>query len=214
MAAEFLDRYSRGDSVCHRLPPRAKILAVASVILAALLLPIEFWPLHGCLGAMLFVACSTAGIPTSYLLRRIGLLVPVLGLMALTVPISRGFRAGWDVAAAMVVRSLLAFVATLWLVNTTPFDRLLVALRQLGMPRLFVALLAFTYRYIYVVFDELARMRTAQRARTFGRRGAWATWKSTAQLVAMLVIRSMNRTERVHHAMLARGWQGDVHTLN
>src|SRR4029079_6038976 len=96
---------------------------------------------------------------------------------------------------------------------TTPFDRLLVAFRQLGMPRVCVTLLAFTYRYAFVVFDELARMRTAQRARTFGPRGPWAAWKGTVQLVAMLMIRSLDRAERVHNAMLARGWQGDVRTL-
>jgi cobalt/nickel transport system permease protein len=214
MAAEFLDRYSRGDSVCHRLAPRVKIVATLGFILAALLIPISLWPLHGCLAALAFMAHAAANIPNSYLIRRIVLLLPILALMSLAVPISRGFQAGWDIAGGMIVRSLLAFVATLWLVNTTPFDRLLVALRGLGMPRIFVALLAFTYRYIYVIFDELARMRTAQRARTFGRRGAWATWKSAAQLVAMLVIRSMNRSERVHNAMLARGWNGDVRVLD
>jgi len=214
MAVEFLDRFSRGDSVCHRWSPRLKIVLTLAVIVTALLLPISLWPLHGCLGALLFVAHAAAGIPAGYLVRRVLLLLPMLALMALMVPISRGLQGGWDVASAMVVRSTLALLATLWLVNTTPFDRLLVALQGLGMPRIFVALLAFTYRYVYVVFDELARMRTAQRARTFGRRGAWATWKSTAQLVAMLVIRSMNRTERVHNAMLARGWHGDVHTLD
>jgi cobalt/nickel transport system permease protein len=214
MAVEFLDRFSRGDSVCHRLPPRLKIFVTLAIILIALVLPISLWPLHGCLAALIFVAHVAAGIPAGYLARRMLLLLPLVGLMALMVPISRSLKDGWDVAAAMLVRSMLALLATLWLVNTTPFDRLLVAFRQLGMPRIFVALLAFTYRYIYVIFDELARMRTAQRARTFGRRGPWARWKSTAQLVAMLVIRSMNRTERVHNAMLARGWHGDVRTLD
>jgi cobalt/nickel transport system permease protein len=168
---------------------------------------------HGCLACLVFVAHSVAEIPVRYLLQRIALLLPLVSLLALAAPLSRGFAAGWETAAGIVMRSLVAFLAALWLVNTTPFDRLLDALRRLGVPRLFVAMLAFTYRYVFVVFDELARMRTAQRARTFGRRSTWGVWKSTVQLVGMLLIRSLNRAERVHNAMLARGWQGEVHLL-
>jgi cobalt/nickel transport system permease protein len=214
MAVDFLDRYSRGTTFCHRLPARLKIVLAFLTIAAALLLPISLWPLHGCLACLVFAALGLAEIPLAYLIRRVLLLLPLVGLMALALPLSRGFSAGWEEAAGILARSIVAFLAALWLVNTTPFDRLLVAFRQLGMPRVFVALLTFTYRYVFLVFDELARMRTAQRARTFGYRRPWAVWHSTVQLVAMLLIRSLNRAERVHHAMLARGWQGDVRTLD
>jgi cobalt/nickel transport system permease protein len=162
---------------------------------------------------LIFAGLAIAEIPLAYLVRRILLVLPLILLIALAVPLSRGMRSGWDLAAQIAVRAVVSFLAALWLVNTTPFERLLIGLRELGMPRVFVAMLAFTYRYLYVVFDELARMRTAQRARTFGARRPWAIWKSTAGLVAVLIIRSLNRAERVHNAMLARGWRGDVHTL-
>lgn len=213
MAVDFLDRYSRGTTVCHRLPVRGKIVVVLAVIVAALFLPMSLWPLHGCLACVIFVAHSLAGIPLAYLVRRVLLLLPIIALTALAVPLSRHTSAAWEVAAGIAVRTIVTFLAGLWLVNTTPFDRLLVGFRGLGMPQLCVALLAFTYRYIDVIFDELARMRTAQRARTFGRRSPWAVWKSTVQLVAMLMIRSLNRAERVHNAMLARGWTGEVRRL-
>lgn len=214
MAVDFLDRYSRGTTICHRLPARLKILVVLLTIGATLLIPISLWPLHGCLACLIFVAHSVAGIPLGYLARRVLLLLPIVALTALAVPLSRGTTAAWAMGAEIAVRTLVAFLSGLWLVNTTPFDRLLMAFRQLGMPRVCVALLAFTYRYVFVVFDELARMRTAQRARTFGRRSPWAVWKSTVQLVAMLLIRSLNRAERVHNAMLARSWTGDVRVLD
>ncbi|MSR58114.1 MAG: cobalt ECF transporter T component CbiQ [Planctomycetaceae bacterium] len=214
MAVDFLDRYSRGSTWCHRWPARLKIVLTLAVIVAVVLLPISLWPIHGCLACLIFAAHAVADIPLSYLLRRVALLLPVVLLMALCVPLSRGFSGGWELASALVARALLTFLAALWLVNTTPFDRLLAAFRQLGMPRSFVVLLAFTYRYLFVVFDELARMRTAQRARTFGRRSPWAVWNSTVQLVAMLLIRSLNRSERVHQAMLSRGWQGEFRTID
>lgn len=214
MPRDFLDPYSRGNSVCHRLPDRLKILMVLAMILTALLVPPFHWPVHGCIAAAAFLAMSVAGIPLRYLLVRLMFFLPMLVGIAVAVPASNGFTKGWDVAATILLRGTVSFMGVLWLVNVTPFDRLLVALRKLGLPRTLAAILAFMYRYIFVVFDELSRMRDARRARSFTKRGTLATWTSNAQLIGMLLIRSMNRAERVHGAMCARGFDGEIRTLD
>src|SRR5579872_7301912 len=203
MPADFLDRYSRGATICHTLPVRLKIVLTLAVIALAVLLPATLWPAQGCLACLVFAALSLAEVPIGYLLRRIALFVPLILMTALAVPLSRGFTAGWETACGIVFRALVAFLAALWLVSTTPFDRLLAGLCRLGLPRLFAALLAFVYRYLFVLFDELARMRTAQRARTFGPRPLRTNWRSTTQLVGMLLIRALDRAERIHGAMCA-----------
>jgi cobalt/nickel transport system permease protein len=116
--------------------------------------------------------------------------------------------------AAILFRSTVAFLAVLWLVNVMPFDQLLVTLRRLWVPAILVAMLAFMYRYAFVLWDELDKMRTARRARTLGRAGIGFRWKTSAQLIGMLLIRAMDRAERVHGAMRARGWDGRVRTLD
>jgi len=214
MPRDFLDPYSRGDSVCHRLPDRLKIFFVLAIVIAAVSIPPQFWPLHGCLAALIYLAMSIAGVPTRYLLVRLMFLMPMLIGLGVAVPASNGFVRGWDVMAALVMRSCVSFMAVLWLVNVTPFDRLLVALRKLGLPRVLAAILAFMYRYVFVVFDELQRMREARRARSFGRRSMASQWKSNGQLIGLLLIRSMNRAERVHGAMCARGFDGEIRTLD
>lgn len=214
MGADFLDRYSRGNTFCHRLPPRLKVLLTLAVIIAAGCVPILHWPVHLALTCVVFIGLSLAEIPLEYLARRVLLVLPLVLLVALAVPVSYGFRAGWDVTATVVVRAILSFLASLWLANVTPFDQLLGACCRLGMPRLFAALLAFMYRYLFVLFDELGRMRTAQRARTFGARSTWKVWLSNGQLLGMLLIRAMNRAERIHGAMCARGWDGRIRTLD
>jgi cobalt/nickel transport system permease protein len=214
MPADFLDRFSRGATVCHRLSPRLKIVLTLAIIVLAVLLPGAMWPAQGCLACLVFAALTLAEIPLSYLVRRIALFLPLIVMTALSVPLSRGFAGGWETAIGIVIRAMVAFLAALWLVSTTPFDRLLAALSGLGMPRLFTALLAFVFRYLSVLFDELARMRTAQRARTFGTRPAGAGWKNAVQLVGMLLIRALGRAERIHGAMCARGWNGKMRTLD
>ena len=214
MSRDFLDPYSRGNTLCHRLPDRLKIFLVLAFVLSAMFVPPHNWPIHGCLVAIVFAAMSVAGIPVRYLMVRLMFFMPMLLGLAIAVPASNGFVRGWDVMAAVLMRSTLSFMSALWLVNVTPFDRLLVALRKLGLPRILVAILAFMYRYIFVVFDELQRMREARRSRTFGRRGTLAAWKSNGQLIGMLLIRSMDRAERVHGAMCARGFDGEIRTLD
>lgn len=214
MSLDFLDRYSRGTSVCHRLPTGLKLVVTLGVIITGLMVPAESWPVHGLLICLVFVGLSVAGIPLNYLWQRlIGFWVFALTL-TISIPAGKGFVGGWDLAVTILFQSTLAFLAGLWLVNVTPFDRLLRTLRRWGMPQILVAILAFMYRYSYVVFDELQRMRTARAARDFGLRGWWQQWKMSGQLVGMLLVRSLSRAERVHGAMLARGWTGEVHVLD
>src|SRR5215471_3437981 len=210
MPADFLDRYSRGTTVCHRLSPWLKIVLTLAVIVATALLPPSMWPAQGCLACLVFAAHTVAEIPVSYLMRRVALVSPLVLMTALAVPLSSGFQSGWETALGVICRAMVAFLAALWLVNTTPFDRLLAALGRMGVPRVFVSLLAFVYRYLFVLFDEISRMRTAQRARTFGRRPARERWNHSVQLVGMLLIRALDRAERIHGAMCARGWRGKM----
>src|SRR5260370_11277266 len=214
MPADFLDRFSRGTTVCHRLPARLKIVLTLAVIVLTVLLPASFWPAQGCLASLVFVAHTLAGIPVTYLARRVALVLPLVVMTALAVPLSHGFAHGWETAVGTVAWAVVAFLAALWLVSTTPFDRLLAAFCRLGMPRVFAALLAFVYRYLFVLFDELARMRTAQRARTFGCRPGRTRWTSAVQLVGTVLIRAIDRAERIHGAMSSRGWTGNFTTLD
>jgi len=213
MPRDFLDPYSRGNTICHRLPDRLKILLVLAMIITALVVPARHWPVHGLMGAALFLMLSLAGIPLRYIVVRLMFFFPMILGLAIAVPVSTGFTKGWDIMATILLRSTLSFLGVLWLVNVTPFDRLLVAMRKMGLPQTLAAILSFMYRYIFVVFDELERMREARRARTFSKRGTWASWKSNAQLIGMLLIRSMDRAERVHGAMCARGFDGEIRTL-
>lgn len=213
MALDFLDRYSRGSTIIHRWPVELKVLLTVAVVAGGLFVPAEAWPLHGLLLCLVFAGLSVAGIPLGYLWHRLLGFWLFAIMLTISIPAGQRFRAGWDLAATILMQSTLGFLAGVWLVNVTPFDKLLYTLRRWGMPRLLVAILAFMYRYSYVIFDELERMRVARRARDFGGNSWWHNWKSNAQLIGMLLVRSLSRAERVHGAMCARGWSGEIHLL-
>jgi cobalt/nickel transport system permease protein len=213
MPGNYLDRFGRSATICHRLPPAFKLVATVAIVAIGVSVPIRYWPVEGALASLLFVAHALAEIPLAYVARRLAIFLPMVVMLSLSLPLAQGFQAGWEIGFAILVRSTVAFLATLWLVNVMPFDQLLVTLRRLWVPEALVAMLAFMYRYIFVLWDELDKMRVARRARTFGSGGLRQRWRISTHLIGMLLIRAMERAERIHGAMCARGWDGRVRTL-
>jgi cobalt/nickel transport system permease protein len=147
--------------------------------------------------------------------RWLGFVV-LVGFLAAMVAVSHPARGqlGWLVVwLSILAKNSLAFIAVLTLAGTTPFRRLLVGLGRLGMPAVLVSTLHFMGRYLHVLGDELARMTQARRSRTFRRSGR-LDWGLLTGLIGMLLVRSFERGERVHAALLARGWDGTIRSLD
>ena len=88
------------------------------------------------------------------------------------------------------------------------------ALARLHVPEKLVHLMLFTVRYLEVIGREYKRMRKAMKARAFRPRSNWHTWRSIGYLVGMLLIRSLERSERIHAAMKCRGFNGRLYLLD
>jgi cobalt/nickel transport system permease protein len=193
------------------------LLGVVATVLAIALTPPTLYPVsssiplswvHIIAGMAVLALIQMARIPWRYVAARLAIVAPLLVLLGLSIPLSHGFRQGGWLMLTVVLKGCLSFCLLVWLTNTTPFDQLLKAMRQLGVPKLFIATLSFMYRYVFVLFDELNRMRRARQARTFvGRR--IPDPRASAQLLGMVLLRALDRAERVHAAMLARGWRRD-----
>ncbi|HEU5116200.1 MAG TPA: energy-coupling factor transporter transmembrane component T, partial [Isosphaeraceae bacterium] len=134
------------------------------------------------------------------------------GMIALSHP-QRAELGLMGVAGSIVVKNSMALVMLLVLGSVTPFPRLLGGMRRLGFPAVLVATLHFMYRYVHVLGDEADRMIQARRARTFRRSGR-LDWGLLTGLLGLLFLRAFERGERVHSAMLARGWDGVLRTLD
>lgn len=206
--SDYLDRFGRSQSMCHRWPPLAKLFAAVAMVLAATCVPITHGPLVGIVACVIFFAHTLARIPLAYVARRLLFFGPPLLLMAISLPLSQSGQKGWLMFVTIVVRGTLSFSTALWLVNVMPFDQLLTTLRRLRIPDVLLAILSLMYRFVFVLWDELDRMRTARSARLFCKPTLWSNWRSAAHLVGRLLIRALDRADRIHGAMLARGWDG------
>lgn len=88
------------------------------------------------------------------------------------------------------------------------------ALGHLGVPQKLTHLLLFTIRYLDVLHHEYLRLRAAMKMRGFRPRVRWHTYRTIGYLVGMLLVRSLERSERIVAAMKCRGFRGRFYLLD
>lgn len=215
--------YLPGDSVVHRLPPQCKLLAVFAFALVVVATPRErFWA-FAAYAVLLAGVAVAARVPMTYVARRMvielpfvlfAFLIPVIGLgerttvlgLSLSVP---GLWAAWNILA----KATLGVIASILLAATTEPRVILIGAQRLRLPSLLVQIAMFMLRYMDVIVDEMRRMRVARESRGFEARN-FRHIPVIARSAGALFIRSYERGERVHLAMLSRGYSGQMPTIH
>jgi cobalt/nickel transport system permease protein len=192
----------------HRLDPRAKLLGLTGVTVVAVSVPAPAWPvLAGCAGVLAAVAVG-ARVPARVLAARAAVVLPLLGLLALTLP----FRPDDGAVALAAAKALIGTAGAVLLGATTSFPDVLHALERLRAPALATTIAALMYRYLFVIAGEARRMRVALKARAYAPRSALQAG-AIGRVAVALFLRSHDRGERVHLAMRSRGHAGALPRL-
>jgi cobalt/nickel transport system permease protein len=200
----------------ERLDARAKLIAAVGLIVAVVATPLGAWRILGIEGVAVAFLIGLSGVPAGELWRRWLAFFVLIGFVTLMVAPAHPARASHGlatVATTILIKNSLALFTIMVLARVTPLPDLLTALRKLGLPLVLVGTLQFMDRYRHVLIDELGRMDRARRARTFRRRRA-LSWALLGGLIGLLFLRTFERAERVHGAMVARGWTGVAHSLH
>ncbi|MEX2446040.1 MAG: cobalt ECF transporter T component CbiQ [Dehalococcoidia bacterium] len=231
--AASLERYAHRDSVVHRLDARAKVPAVFGYVVAIAMSREGDWDALALLAVPVVALAFLARLGPWFVLRRTFIALPFLAV-ALPLVFTRpgeplfvvpllGWTAsqeGVEAVATIITRAWLAVAVAVLLVSSTPVVEILRALRTLRVPRLLVATIFFTYRYLFVIGEEGQRMmraRDSRSARVPGRRaGRTVVWRARilGHMVGSLFVRSLERSERVYAAMQARGYTGEHRFLD
>ena len=109
------------------------------------------------------------------------------------------------------VRFFLTVSAALTLVACTGIHRLCSGLEKMGLPRVFAVQLQLLYRYLFVVAEESLRMLRSVEIRSMGQHSLRFT--TYVSLVGHLLLRAMDRAQRVYQAMVSRGFDGQVRVM-
>ena len=226
MHHSYIDRFAQGDSPVHRLDARAKLLA--TVAYTGVLISFDRYAVSelAAMSVMPLAMIWFGRVPLWFGLRRVVVLSPFIAMVALLSPLYDrgvqvvafgpwrfGLAGGWLTAADVALKFALGLLALTAMMCTTPFALLLEAMRKLGVPKLLVMQLGILYRYIFVLIDEGMRVRRGRDFRGAARAPLHRRLAAAGGVIGSLFVRTLERSERIHTAMCARGYRGEPHGL-
>jgi cobalt/nickel transport system permease protein len=218
------EEFSLRRSPIHRIDPRFRVVA-AALFSVQVAVSLHFVLLAAALCIALLLAAA-ARLPLVPVLRRLavvnGFVLFLWLFLPFTTPGELLFRIGplpvtaqgLSLAAAITIKANTIVLAILALVGTMPVALFGHALQRLRLPRSFCHLLLLTYRYVFVIEQEYLKLVRAMKMRGFVPRTDMHTYRSLAHLLGMLLVRSLERSERIYQAMRCRGFEGRFHTLD
>lgn len=224
-AIDELNRMEHTAAQCsplHTLDARAKLLVTFLFLLMVLSLPLTNLSTLILFIVYPVVSCSMAGLRYGTVFKRslivlpfilfIGIFNPLLDRQVVFHPGGVGITSGWITFVSILIRGLISVQAVFILIFTTGFYNLCRGMGHLGVPSLLITQLLFVYRYISILLQEALNMSRARTARSFGRKSYPV--KMWGIFVGQLLIRTIERSERIHRAMLSRGFTGTVDSVS
>lgn len=201
------------------MPAHLKIVAGLLFIIVAVATSISNWQAFIGYFLLIGLALAIAQLPVRKILSRATVEIPFV-LFAFLMPFFGAgekfelfglslYREGLLAGAAIIAKGTLGLLVAITLSGSTKAREIIGGLEILRLPALMVQIATFMLRYVNVVSDEMERMKVARQSRGFEARGI-ADWKILTQAAGALFIRSYERGERVHLAMLSRGYLGTM----
>ncbi len=215
--------FSIGTTTFHRRDPKIKLIGAISISIV-----LAFCPsiIVAAIGFVITAILLLLSKPSLQLIIKRLLQVNILNLFIwLTLPLTYGGETittdlfdlsleGIRMAALITLKSNGIIFCFLALVATSPTIRIGHGMQQLGFPRKLVFLFLFSYRQLFIIHQEYQRLQRAANLRGFKAKNSLHTYRTYSHLFGMTLVRSWNRAEKVHQAMLLRGFSGKLIPLH
>lgn len=210
---------SQRSTPWQNLTSQARILCVVAMVMAIALTPNGHWLTWGIYSIGILSTVLVSQVTLSVLFQRLAVELSFVSVVLLGTLFREGGDVLWQwgfvritttgltVLGSVTLKALLSLLLLNILTLTTPVPALLHGLKTLKTPALLVAILASMYRYLGVLIEEFNSMRRAALSRNLMTGKRWQRLV-IGNMIGSLFIRTYERGERVHQAMLSRGYQG------
>jgi len=217
----YMDTLAAGDSFFHRLDPRAKL--ITTILFIVTVVSFDKYTISAMTPFFIYpvVLISFGGLSYKYILKKLLIVSPFAILVGIFNPImdrgiliqlgSIGISGGWISFISIILRFVLTVTAAFILISLTGFNAVCEALIKFWVPRQFVIQLLFFYRYIFVLTDETERMVRASSFRVFNSKAIG--FRVFVLLIGNLLLRTLDRAERIYRAMCCRGFDGHIYII-
>jgi cobalt/nickel transport system permease protein len=218
-----IDEYAELRSPVHDFDPRAKLICIFILMISIVLLSDLLILVIGLFIAIGLVLLSK--LPFLFILRRLKWVALFMFAVLVLLPLTVGhtsilsfyfiniYEEGLFLAITIALKAFTVVLLIFPALSTMKFVTFIKALEKLRLPNKLVQIITFTYRYIFVLSNELKRTLTSIETRSYSRRSMGFRLRVLSNAIGMLLVRSYERGERIFQAMLARGYSGSLKTL-
>ncbi|MFT5699432.1 MAG: cobalt/nickel transport system permease protein [Desulforhopalus sp.] len=216
--------FAQGTSLLHSIDPRVKI--VVALFFISVIAVTDNFTVVGLALLVAFLLSMAASLPISLIAKRLLAANSFVIFLWLTLPLTYGgepmfyvgpfsfSREGILLSALITLKTNTIVLTVIALLATSTIASLGHALEGLGLPGRLSFLLLFSYRYIFVIHQEYLRLVRAAQMRCFRPATTIHTYRTVAYLFGMTLVKSYNRGDRIHQAMLLRGFNGHLIPLS
>ena len=229
MKHNYLDQYSDLNSFIHSRSPVIKLISFVMFIVFIVLTDPSLFMSFALYGCLIVVLIFMSRIPITYILKKAISIVPFIFAIAIFIPFLKEGKALWEhdfgilrLAVTheglmmfwnVIIKACLSVLCMVLLMASTGFTKLLKASEDLKIPKLIVMIFSFMYRYIFVLQDQLERMKVAKDSRSVGGKRL-PQIKALSNMLGVLFIKSYERGEAIYLAMCSRGFDGRIITFD
>ncbi|HMA47470.1 MAG TPA: cobalt ECF transporter T component CbiQ [Frankiaceae bacterium] len=228
----FSEDVAARRGLLQRVDPRLKIVSLVGLLVVAAFL--RTLPALAGMYALTLALAAASALPVGFFVKRVWLFVPIFtgivvlpatfsfvtpGEIVLTLwhwngrPVGLTSQ-GLEGAGLIVTRVATSISLVVLLTLTTPWVRLLAALRSVGVPRIFILVVGMAYRYLFLLLQSVTEMYEARKARTVGAQAHDRRARAFLAASAGAMFAKANQlSDEVHQAMTARGYRGNAKTL-
>ncbi len=212
------ERFAQGTSILHRADPRVKIILALAVSIAIIALKAYTAQLTALAGAVILV--RIAALAPKDTLKRLSAVNLFILLLWMVIPFTTPGEYLWSLgplhisqqgieqALAITIKCNAIVLFNLAFLSTSTVFSLAHALAHLRVPSKLVQLFFFSWRYLHLLEEELEQLKRAAVLRGFSPGANMHTYRTYANLLGTLFVRSYDRGQRIYNAMLCRGFDG------
>jgi cobalt/nickel transport system permease protein len=232
------ESYARQKGLLQSLDPRVKLISIIALIVAVTM--VTDWRLMFFVYVLTLLFAFVSRIGVWFFIKRVWLFIPIFtGIIALPMVFNVFFpgdslvtlftlgagakigpialpetiaitRQGTMGAISFTLRVATCVSSAVLLFLTTPRDVLFKSLRSVGVPKVYVLTLDMCYRYIFLLTDMVKSFYTAKKSRTIKNLPLLDEQKWVGGRIGFTLVKSLDMAEKVHGAMVSRGFNGDI----
>lgn len=217
-----IDREARKESFMNNLDGRIKLISALLIIVYAV--TTSNLLILGIMEVYLLVLIYLSNVSPKYALKRIALVIPFGGFMAMIQPFFQPGNIIWTgpfewlhitdyglfFGALLLARVTVSVTSVVFLSSATSMQDLVASAQKLGVPYQLAMLLNLTVRYLFFFYDQLINILNAQSTRCFdifNKKTAYK-WRlrKVGETITMMFIRAFEQGENVYISMVCRGY--------